>query len=112
MFFGERFGVMSPRASYIRSVWGCISATEARSARAKFRVARLRVHAAQDDVARPHGSRKTKTRLTRRLARARAMLAGRRTMLFWHSAHARWHLDRAYEHAAAVELLKQRIASG
>jgi hypothetical protein len=51
-------------------------------------------------------------RLARRLARARAMLAGRRTMLLWHSAHARWHSDRAYERAQAVELLKQRIAGG
>ena len=29
MFFGERFGVISPRASYIRSVCGCISASSA-----------------------------------------------------------------------------------
>ena len=89
-----------------------ISASEARSARAKFRVARLRVHTAQDELARPHRSRKLKTRLTRRLARARAMLAGRRTMLLWHSAHARWHSDRALERGLAVELLKQRIAGG
>ncbi len=89
-----------------------ISASEARSARAKFRVARLRVHTAQDDLAHPHRSRRLKTRLTRRLARARAMLAGRRTMLLWHSAHARWHSDRALERGQAVELLKQRIAGG
>ena len=100
------------REQRLEQAAAAISATEARSARAKFRVARLRVHAAQDDVARPHGSRKTKTRLTRRLARARAMLAGRRTMLLWHSAHARWHSDRANERGQAVELLKQRIAGG
>ena len=29
MFFGERFGVIRPRASYIRSVCGCISASSA-----------------------------------------------------------------------------------
>ena len=29
MFFGERFGVISPRASYMRSVCGCISASSA-----------------------------------------------------------------------------------
>ena len=29
MFLGERFGVISPRASYIRSVCGCISASSA-----------------------------------------------------------------------------------
>ena len=27
--FGERLGSISPRASYIRSVWGCISASSA-----------------------------------------------------------------------------------
>jgi hypothetical protein len=87
-------------------------ATQARSARVKFREARLRVHAAQDDVARPRLSRRVKARLTRRLARARAMLAGRRTLLLWHGAHARWHFERAYERGQAVELLKQRIAGG
>ena len=29
MPFGERWGSISPRASYIRSVWGCISANSA-----------------------------------------------------------------------------------
>jgi hypothetical protein len=87
-------------------------ATQARSARVKFRDARLRVHAAQDEVARPRASTRVKVRLTRRLARARAMLAGRRTLLLWQSAHARWHFERAYERAQAVELLKQRIAAG
>ena len=100
------------REQRLEQAAAAISASEARSARAKFRVARLRVHAAQDEVARPHRSRKLKTRLSRRLARARAMLAGRRTMLLWHSAHARWHSDRATERGQAVELLKQRIAGG
>ena len=36
----------------------------------------------------------------------------RRMMLLWHSAHARWYSDRAYERGVAVGLLKQRIASG
>ena len=100
------------REQRLEQAAAAVSASEARSARAKFGVARMRVHAAQDEVARPLRSRKLKTRLSRRLARARAMLAGRRTMLLWHSAHARWHTDRAYERAVAVELLKQRIAGG
>ena len=51
-------------------------------------------------------------RLAGRLARARALLAGRRALLLWHSSHARWHGERAYERGVAVALLKQRIASG
>ena len=89
-----------------------VSASEARTARAKFREARLRVHAAQGALADPPRSKKRVTRMKARLARARALLAGRRMMLLWHSAHARWHSDRAYERGVAVALLKQRIASG
>jgi hypothetical protein len=89
-----------------------VSASEARTARAKFREARLRVHAAQGALADPPRSKKRVTRMKARLARARALLAGRRMMLLWHSAHARWHSDRAYERGVAVGLLKQRIASG
>ena len=89
-----------------------VSASEARTARAKFREARLRVHAAQDALADPPRSKKRVARMKARLARARALLAGRRMMLLWHSAHARWHSDRAYERGVAVGLLKQRIASG
>ena len=94
-----------------------LSTNEARTARAKFRDARLRVHAAQDALAAPR--RGTQRRVEKRLARlksrvmrARALLAGRRTMLLWHSASARWHTDRAYERAVAAELLRRRIASG
>jgi hypothetical protein len=89
-----------------------VSASEARAARAKFRDARLRVHAAQDDLTRPRLSKKRKARLARRLMRARAMLAGRRTMLLWHSAHVRWYSDRAYERGIAVAILRERIANG
>jgi hypothetical protein len=89
-----------------------VSASQARSAREKFRDARLLVHAAQEDLARPHRSEKVVARLTRRLARARALLAGRRTVLLWHSAHAHWHTGRAYEHGVAAALLKERIATG
>jgi hypothetical protein len=100
------------REQRVQEAAAALSVTEARAARAKFREARLRVHAAQDELARPRLTKTAKTRLARRLARARAMLAGRRTMLLWHSAHARWHSERAYERGVAVGLLKQRIASG
>jgi hypothetical protein len=96
----------------VQQAAAAVSASQARAAREKFRDARLRVHAAQDDLARPRLSEKRRARLARRLARARALLAGRRTMLLWHSAHARWHSERAYERGVAVGLLKQRIASG
>jgi hypothetical protein len=103
---------VNEREQFLEQAAAAISASQARIARVKFRDARLRVHAAQDDVAERHRSRRVKVRLTRRLARARAMLAGRRTMLLWHSAFARWHADRADERGRAVELLKQQIAGG
>jgi hypothetical protein len=85
-------------------------ATDARSARDKFREARLRVHSSQDDLARKHLPARTATRLRRRLDRARALLAGTRAALLWRGAIARWHSQRAYEHAVAVAILKERIA--
>jgi hypothetical protein len=100
------------REQVLEGAAAAVSASQARAARVKFRDARLRVHAAQDELARPRRSGKVAARLTRRLARARALLAGRRTVLLWHSAHARWHSERAYERGAAVALLKQRIAGG
>ena len=96
----------------IEQAAAALSTNEARTARAKFREARLRVHAAQDALARPSRREKRLARLKSRLARARAMLAGRRTMLLWHSASARWHAARAYERGVAVGMLKQRIAGG
>ncbi len=101
---------VNEREQWLEQTAAALSAGEATSARVKFRDARLRVHEAQDDVARRHRSRRVKARLARRLARARALLAGRRAVLLWHSAHARWHAERAYERGAAVELLKLRIA--
>jgi hypothetical protein len=86
--------------------------TDARTARDKFHEARLRVHAAQDDLGRPRLPAKTTARLSRRLDRARALLAGRRTALMLKGAIAGWHSQRAYDHAVAVALLKQRIAGG
>jgi hypothetical protein len=100
------------REQTVQQAAAAVSASQARAAREKFREARLRVHAAQDDLARPRLSKTAAARLARRLARARALLAGRRTILLWHSAHARWHSERAYERGVAVGLLKQRIASG
>ena len=88
-----------------------IWAGDARIARKQFHAARLRVHAAQDDVARPRLPARTAARLSRRLDRARALLAGRRTLLLLRSAISNWHSRRAYENAVAVALLKQRIAA-
>jgi hypothetical protein len=87
-------------------------ATDARTARDKFREARLHVHSAQDDLAQPRLPARTAARLGARLDRARALLAGRRTALLWKGAIGRWYSQRAYEHAVAVALLKERIAGG
>jgi hypothetical protein len=100
------------REQRVQQAAAAVSASEARTARAKFRDARLRVHAAQDELADPPRSKTRLARLTARLARARALLAGRRTMLLWHSAHTRWHSERAFERGVAIAFLKQRIASG
>jgi len=86
--------------------------TDARTAREKFSEARVRVHSAQEDLARPRLRAKTAARLSRRLGRTRALLAGSRTALLWKGAIAHWHSQRAYEHGVAVALLKQRIAGG
>ena len=77
-----------------------ISADEARAMREKGRAAIANVHAAQRGGAGP------------RLDRARALLAGTRIAFLWKSAVARWHSQRADDHAAAVALLKAAIAGG
>ena len=87
-------------------------ASDARTAREKFREARLRVHSEQDDLARPRRSARVTARLSRRLARGRALLAGRRVALLLHTALADWHSQRAHDHAVAVALLKRSIAGG
>jgi hypothetical protein len=95
--------------------------TDARTARDKFREARAQVHTVQDDLARVAGatqanaaargrSPRATARLERRLARARALVAGCRVALAWKMAIADWHSRRAYDHAVAVALLKQMIA--
>jgi hypothetical protein len=89
-----------------------VEAGEARIARVKFEQARALVHAAQDRFADAPRSERVKKRLLRRLARARALLAGRRTALLWHSACSRWQRSRAAERRAAVEALKAQIAGG
>jgi hypothetical protein len=89
-----------------------VSAGEARTARAKFHQSRLLVHEAQRELARPRRAAAARTRLTRRLARMKALLAGRRTAVLWHSSFAQYRRARAYEHAAAAHALGQRIAGG
>lgn len=87
-----------------------ISAGEARTARAKFHQVRLLVHDAQEALARPRRSPRARKRVTRRLARMKALLAGRRTALLWHSSFAQYRRDRAAQHAAAAYALEQKIA--
>jgi predicted HicB family RNase H-like nuclease len=70
------------------------------------------VHAQQDELARARLSKKLYVRLSRRLARARALLAGRQTVLLLNTALARWHSRQADERGAEVALLKQQIAGG
>ena len=86
--------------------------SEARTAQAQFREARLVVRRQQEDLARPHRSPRVVARLTRRLERSRALLAGRRTVLLLRGALAGWHAQRADDHAMAVALLKKQIAGG
>jgi hypothetical protein len=98
------------------------AAQKTRLARAEFHQARLLVHAAQDALeevppargrpARRSARERQLRRLTVRLERARALLAGRRAVLLWNTAVTRWQRGHAYEHAVTVQLLKQRIAGG
>jgi hypothetical protein len=74
--------------------------TDARTARDKFREARVSLHAAQ------------RSGVTGRVDRARALLAGTHTVLLLKGAIANWHVQRAGAHAAAVALLKTAIAGG
>jgi hypothetical protein len=89
-----------------------IAAGEARTARVKFHSTRLLLHERLAELARPRRSAAVRRRLQRRVTRVRAVVAGRRTALLWHSAMANWWRARAAEHAAAVTELKQRIAGG
>ena len=87
-----------------------VEAGQARIARVKFQQARALVHEAQDAVADAPRSARARKRLARRLARARALVAGRRTALLWHSAYSRWQRGRAAGRSLAVEALKAQIA--
>jgi hypothetical protein len=87
-------------------------ASAAQAARRQLRAAHLRVHAGQDDLARSQRSARVTARLSRRLARARALLAGRQILVLLRTAVAGWHSQRADDHAAAVALLKREIAGG
>jgi hypothetical protein len=100
------------REQRVEEAKAALWASDAKTAREKFRDARLRVHAQQDELARPRLPANLQARLSRRLARARALLAGRRTLLLFRSALANWHSQRADERGAAVALLKQKIAGG
>ena len=87
-----------------------IAAGEARTARAKFRRARLAVHEAQRALAGVSPASREGKRLLRRLARARAVVAGRRTGFLWHSGYAQLRRRLAYEHALAAGVLRKQIA--
>jgi hypothetical protein len=86
-------------------------AGEARTAREQLRGARVFLRAARDVYAQTPRAAGVRNRL-RGIARLRALVAGRRTALFWHRAHARWHRGHAANHRAAVETLKAQIAGG
>ena len=98
------------REQWIDLAAAAIAAGEARTARVKFRAARLLVHELQTERARPRRSAAVRRRLERRLARVRAVVAGRRAALFWHRALVNWRRARASEHGAAANELKLRIA--
>jgi len=88
-----------------------------RIVRAEFREARLLVEAAEEALAAPRAATKKARkrlvrRLTLRLERARALLAGRRMVLLWDTAITRWQRKRTYERAAAIYTLKEKIAGG
>jgi len=89
-----------------------VEAGQARIARGKFEQARELVHTAQDAFASAPRSARVQKRLLRRLARTRALVAGRRTALFWHRAYSRWQRTRADEHRLAADALKAQIAGG
>jgi hypothetical protein len=89
-----------------------LEAGQARIAREKFALARTLVHDAQDAYTDAPRSARVRKRLLQRLARVRALVAGRRTALLWHSAYARWQRGRAAEHRLVADALKAQIAGG
>jgi hypothetical protein len=85
---------------------------QVRIARARFRVARALLHDTQDAYAHAPRSARVRKRLLRKIARVRALVAGRRTALLWHSAFVRWHKGRAAERELATQALQYQIAAG
>lgn len=98
------------RASRKYQADAAISAAAARALRPLYRDARLRVHALQDALARPRRSAAARRRAQRRLARARAVLAGRRAGLLWHGAFARHWRERAKQEAFIAYALSRKVA--
>jgi hypothetical protein len=98
------------RLAQVYSAAASIEAGQARIARLKFAQARALVHEAQQAFAGARGSARVKERLLRRLTRVRALVAGRRTALFWYRSYSRWLHGRAAAHWAAAETLKAQIA--
>jgi hypothetical protein len=88
-----------------------VEAGAARTARAKFALARQLVHEAQDTYTQAPKSARVRKRLLRRLARVKALVAGRRTALLWHTAYSRWERNRSALHRLAAENLKAQIAA-
>lgn len=92
------------------------SAALTREWRGLYRAARLRVHALQDAVAKPRRSltprrrAAVRRRIERRLTRARAVLAGRRTGLLWHGAFTRHWRERAKQEAFVAYALSRKVA--
>jgi hypothetical protein len=87
-----------------------VEAGKAKTARAKFAQARVLVHDAQASYEHAPRSTRVRKRLLRRVARVKALVAGRRTALLWHTAYGRWQRERAAQHRFAVALLKGQIA--
>ena len=99
------------RLAQLHDFVATLEAGEAKTARTKFALARQLVHEAQDAYAQAPRSARVRKRLLRRVARVRALVAGRRTALLWHTAYSRWERGRAEGHRAEAEALKARIAA-
>ena len=98
------------RLALLHQAVATLEAGEARTARVKYALSRTLLHEAQDAYAEAPRSARVRKRLLRRVARARALLAGRRTVLLWHTAYARWQRGRVEGHRLAAEALKIQIA--
>ena len=96
--------------AYVYLGAAAVADEQAKSVRPKFRLARALLHEARDRYARAPRAARVRKRLLRRIARVRALVAGRRTALLWHTAWGRWQRGRAAERLAAAETLKARIA--